>query len=292
MRFQYYGQRCPIPLPTDPMRPSLLFLSLALATSRVTAQIVEVARPPAPTAQAAMTDSAAARAKSPAAAVCSAGHNLAALERGFLDVLTSGAAQASVQVVRLCIGEPGRFRLPLYFLAGSPGNVGGTNSTNAATFASLLNPIGGFLNGSVSDSYELWPRNKAYQYTSFQVSYQASAKYVNGEDTTHSTAVPAMIGYADFGFRYQTGAVDLDDPNNAGIAWIQAKIGANVAGSTQFKRMFGSETAQVIGTVNVDAGITIDKRLNLKLSYETALKRIRTVEKDQLKVAFDFTPKS
>jgi len=275
------------------MRASLLAVGcLSLLAPLADAQIVEVARPPAPATLRAKPADSVAQLKSPAAAVCAKNKNVAAVERGFVDYFSSGATQATVQLIRLCLGEPGRFRLPLYFLAGSPGKVSGGNTMNAATLGSILNPLGGFLNAAVNDSYEIWPRNPAYQYTSFQLAYQAAAKYLNGHDTTNTTGVPAMIGYADLGLRYQTGATNLDDvdPSKVGIAWIQVKFGANIAGSTQFKRLFGADAGQILQVVSVDGGVAIDSRLNLKISYETTVKHLRNLDKDQLKLAFDFSP--
>src|SRR5690242_21904913 len=66
-----------------------------------------------------------AHARSAAVTVCSQGNAAKMFERGVVEAFSSGVLQASSQLVRLCVGQPGNhFRLPIYFFVGATDPAG------------------------------------------------------------------------------------------------------------------------------------------------------------------------
>jgi hypothetical protein len=73
---------------------------------------------------------------------------------GFIDILNSGQVNASARFIRLFIGEPGKFAIPLSFYSGVSSNnlQGGASSSttgsrnNEQLVTSYINPLSGLIN--------------------------------------------------------------------------------------------------------------------------------------------------
>ena len=208
-------------------------------------------------------------ANSASAAVCSAKKNFAAFERSAIDITSSGVGQVAVQLVRLCLGDPGHFRVPLYFLGAAANDVAGEQSAVISNLASILNPVGGNFSALVNDSYELWPRKPLrYKHTALSVSYQGGLRYTSASDATTAARLNALLGSFEGGLRYQTTAADLADPSRDGIAWVQVHYSLTTSAKRELRRLFGpGADASWLPSVRLDAGIAIEGRINLKVSY-------------------------
>ena len=222
------------------------------------------------------------------AALCSTDNTLRVFERGFLELLSDGQAQASAQVLRVCIGEPGMFTIPVYFLAGTSGGAVGSPRAKGATAAELLNPIGGNLSASVAGDVRLrrWGR-----YTSLGLAYHLAGRYLHARDTSES-GVPLFAGSGYVGLRFQTGAWDLADPANAGIAWAQVTLAASAASGARLRRVLGAAARATTASVTVDVGLDIAGKVNAKLAWSHVLDDhgIAALRDPPVRVGLDFRP--
>jgi hypothetical protein len=248
----------------------------------LSAQIVEIRRPPAP----ATRDRFRASESVPPPGLCAANNTFKAFERGFLDLLSDGQAHASAQLVRLCIGEPGRFTVPLYFVAGTSGGAAGSPSAQEATAADLLNPIGGNVSVSFTGGGDLarWG-----DYTTVGFAYHAGGRYLHARDTTDS-GVPLYVGSAHVGIRAQTGAWDLASPATAGIAWLQVTLAATAASQEGLRRVFGPAAGSTTASLSVDLGVDIAGRVNAKVAWSRVLNDhgIAALRDPAVRIGLDF----
>ncbi len=186
------------------------------------------------------------------------------LGRGFVDFFSNGKMQGTAQLLKINIGEPKGFYVPLYLLVGSSGDGLGSQKKNENTIANLLNPIGGIFNGTINGRNNLYASNSGI--TSLKVSYQLSGKLVNAQDTLTGSSKFLGAGYGNLGLFFQTGAWDPDEKGNMGVFWVQAKATASYAfNDASYKEVLGKDYTQsyFIGYA-IDLGIEINNRINLK----------------------------
>ena len=76
----------------------------------------------------------------------------------FIDIVNNGQINASVRFIRLFIGEPGKFAIPLSLYGGvsnnnfqNQSNTGGTQRNNDHLVNQYINPLSGLVNISVDD---------------------------------------------------------------------------------------------------------------------------------------------
>src|SRR5215216_6359608 len=79
---------------------------------------------------------------------------------GFIDVINNGQVNAAARFIRLYIGEPGKFELPVSLYSGVSSNnfqYGPTvvQRTNESLAINLINPLAGLLNISAEDLFFL-----------------------------------------------------------------------------------------------------------------------------------------
>jgi hypothetical protein len=182
--------------------------------------------------------------------------------KGFLDFFSSGSLQASTQILKIHIGEPGGFKIPFYLFVGASGDSFGKQKPNENTVGSLLNPVGGILNGSIHENFTLF---QSGDYTSLKLTMQASYKLISGEKESEEENLLFGSGYGNLGFQFQTGAWEEKDKSNIGIFWLQTKLTASVNRNSQLKSIFGEDfNDSTLYGYAIDLGIEIDNKVNLK----------------------------
>jgi len=187
------------------------------------------------------------------------------LGRGFVDFFSNGKMQGTAQLLKINIGEPKGFYVPIYLLIGSSGDGLGSQKKNENTVANLLNPIGGIFNGTVNGRNNLYASKS--DITSLKLSYQISGKLINAQDTITGKSKFLGAGYGNLGLFFQTGAWDSDDKGNMGVFWIQAKATASYAfNNASYKEVLGKDfkSNYFVGYA-IDLGIEINNKLNLKV---------------------------
>ena len=266
------------------MRSTLLAgLLLLMAPTVGVGQIFEVYRPPTKTHQV----QGRIRSLPDSGNVCRQDNRVTTLERGLLDMTSQGQAQASAQLVRICIGEPDGFALPLYFLAGAAGEAAGDAKSGEATASTLLNPLGGNLALAANDDYAFL-RWGAHTFVRF--SYTLAARYLHMTDSS-GAGVPLVVGTGSIGLRLQTAAwAPTDQSEGVGTAWVQVAAAADLASQARLARIFGPNAPNWAFSLNIDLGIKVAGRLDTKLSLYHALDDhgIAALRGAVVKAGFDF----
>ena len=215
------------------------------------------------------------------------------LGRGFIDFFSNGKMQGTAQLLKLNIGEPNGFYVPLYILVGSSGDGIGMQKKNENTIANLLNPIGGIINGAINGRNNLYASKSGI--TSLKLSYQLSVKLINAQDSATGNSKFLGAGYGNLGLFFQTGAWDQDDKGNMGVFWIQAKATASYAfDDASYKKVLGNNFSEsyFVGYA-IDLGIEINNRINLKAGLYQYLnnQKLDLVEKPVFKFSLDYNLK-
>lgn len=185
-------------------------------------------------------------------------------KNGFVDFLSNGSLQASARVLRLHIGEPAGFNIPLVIYSGVAGQTFGENKYNKTTVANLLNQAGGIINGSFYKTFNI--QSPGTTYTKLRFDLQLGGRLVNGTDTTVDKNTSFFNGYANAGLFFQTGAWE-ETSSTVGIFWLQAKLMAASSSKVMLEKMFGTIEEKYLFGYSLDAGLEIDGLINLKLSY-------------------------
>lgn len=247
----------------------LLLVSVALAAQSVpaAAQIVEVRRPLT------RTDHSVAPTRDMRIATsqrfCSLNRSVRLAERTMAEFVTAGQLTLTGQLVRLCLGEPKVFTLPLYFLVGADAAATGQPSAEERSTASLLLPTAGSFNLQITNANRLWA---AGSYTELSVAYQAGVRYNRlPKAAAADQSEPTLSGDLDAGLRFQTGAWDLDDPEGkAGVLWVQVKMGLHLVSDEDLVSAYGV-AARNPSSLSIEGGIEIEDRISLKGSWSKVL---------------------
>ncbi len=184
-------------------------------------------------------------------------------KNGFLDFLSNGNLQASARVLKLYIGNPKGFNVPLLIYSGVAGQTFGDKATNKTTVANLLNPVGGIVNISFFKSFA---KDVDDTYTKVRFDIHAGGRMLNGTDTVSNTNNNFFNGYANAGVYFQTGAW-AESSTTVGIFWLQAKVIASGSSKPKLENMFGTLKGDYLFGYSFDGGLEIDKIINVKLSY-------------------------
>jgi len=212
------------------------------------------------------------------------------LQSGFVDVNTFGDMQSSAQLLKIRIGEPGVFSVPLIFYTGVTGSPLGEDKTNQSMISNVLNPISGTFNGSFDAQFKIASLDK-YKYTKFKGSIQGGAKVMNGKDSLTNEKISFVSAFANAGLRFQTGAWSSADTSNMGHFWVQAKGFFNYTQDDVMNRLFLGTLDPFQYGFQIDAGIFINKVINLKLNYSNFLNSNSNplTDKALFKFSIDYT---
>lgn len=215
------------------------------------------------------------------------------LGRGFMDVFSNGKMQGTAQLLKLRIGEPGKFSMPFYLLVGASGDGLGNTAINENTAANLLNPVGGILNGTINGQNNMFKSSSGI--TSLKLSYQISGKLVNAKDSLTLESKFLGSAYANAGLFFQTAAWEDGALDNIGVFWIQAKMTSSFGFErNSLKSVFGSQLDDnyFLG-YSIDAGLEINNRVNIKAGIYQYLnnQEVNLFTKPVLKFSLDYNLK-
>ncbi|MFH1679359.1 MAG: hypothetical protein ABIH26_01800, partial [Candidatus Eisenbacteria bacterium] len=165
------------------------------------------------------------------------GEGFEMLGGGFVDYGLNGQIQASAEVVKIYVGEPDGFYLPLYLLTGATSGELGTDELNKGSVFDLVTPTGGTVNACTNAYLSVFSTRK--HVTRVSLSGFLSGRLVAGRDinTTDSRLAPAV--YADIGLTFQTGAWLANGTyEKGGIFWSQAKYAVAYASDSDLEALF------------------------------------------------------
>jgi hypothetical protein len=196
---------------------------------------------------------------------------------GFLDIANNGQVNASARMLRLYIGEPQKFAIPLSVYAGvsaqqfQPGSGSITFRSNEHLSGALINPLAGLLNFSFDNV--LFSEEGKMDITAAGIIYHAGFRVLTGyffsepNDPRFGKPVNFVNLVGAGGFLLRTGAWEKSDKDNMGVFWISARY----IGSHSPRDILGQFYPGIVYSFyhgwSVGGGIEINNLLNLKLVF-------------------------
>ena len=215
--------------------------------------------------------------------------NLELFGKGLLDYGFAGQVQASAQALKINIGEPKGFYLPVYLLVGATNGDIGSEKINKSTVLSMINSTGGLMNLSTNFYAKLYASESAI--TSLRFTSQLGAKLVTGRDSLTNDGQIRPMGFFEGGLVFQTGAWEADAGyEEGGIFWVQARYAIMSMAKDDLKSYFGEKVDQLPSGPKLELGILIKNKVNIKLSYFKAVtgQNVPTLNDGQFRVALDY----
>jgi len=200
---------------------------------------------------------------------------------GFIDIVNNGQVNASTRFLRLYIGEPGRFAIPLSFYGGVSNNNfqgGGNNAggnllmrSNDHLVNQYINPLSGLVNISTENVLFFSKKEKI---TRAGLLYQLGERVLTGVRTgaanNPQTGKPInfLNSFAASGLYWQTGAWERNNNKNVGIFWLVARYHACYTNPKQLREFLPDiETNGLYHGYSIGFGVEINSLVNLKAIY-------------------------
>ena len=204
------------------------------------------------------------------------------LTAGFIDVANNGQVNASARFIRLFIGEPGKFAIPLAIYSGVSSNNFQNqqsqmiNRGNESLITNFINPLSGLANLSI-DGVIFFNKNI---FTRIGLLYHVGERILTGQKagpvTDPSTGKPVnfLNSFAASGLYFQTGAWERNDAKNVGIFWFSLRYIWCYTTSRQLKEFMPAiETNGLYHGHSIGWGVEINQLINLKVLYYKYAKR-------------------
>lgn len=196
---------------------------------------------------------------------------------GFIDIVNNGQINASARFIRLFIGEPGKFALPLSFYSGVSSNnfqqlMPGLPQSNGTLVTHFINPLSGLANLSV-DGIIFFSRKKE-KLTRSGLLYQFGERVLSGvrtglfTDPQTGKPVNFLNGFGVLGFYIQTGAWERSNNKNLGVTWLAWRYISCYTNPLQLKAFIPDiQTNGVYKGWSVGWGVEITRLVNIKVLY-------------------------
>jgi hypothetical protein len=205
------------------------------------------------------------------------------LTSGFIDVANSGQINASARFIKIFIGEPGKFAIPLSIFGGVSNNNFQNQNTvnifqrnNEQLINHFINPLSGLMNISI-DGVFYFKRNKKITRSGFlyHLGERVLTGYKIGTVTDPQTGNPVnfLNSFLASGFYFETGAWERHNSKNVGIFWLALRGHFCYSNPKQLKSFLGSiETNGIYSGYSVGFGVEINNLINLKTIYYKYIK--------------------
>jgi hypothetical protein len=203
---------------------------------------------------------------------------------GFIDIINNGQVNASARFIRLFIGEPGRFAIPLSVYGGvsnnnfqHQNNTGGQQRSNDHLFNQYINPLSGLINISI-DGVVYFKRSKNYTKTGFlyHIGERILTGYRTGEPSNPQTGRPTnfLNGFGTLGLYFQTGAWERNQARNVGICWLATRYISTYTNPKQIMEFLPDiMTTGFYHGYSVGFGVEINNLVNIKVIYYKYVKQ-------------------
>ena len=202
---------------------------------------------------------------------------------GFIDIINNGQVNASARFIRLFIGEPGKFAVPLSIYSGVSSNnfQNLQNPLNARSndqlVTNFINPLSGLANLSV-DGVVLF--RKTNKLTNSGLLYHFGERILTGfrtgPGTLPSTGKPInfLNSFGSTGFYFQTGAWERSNVKNIGLFWLAARYIFCKSRASQLREIMpGIETNGRYTGWSFAGGVEINNLVNIKVVYYKYIKK-------------------
>lgn len=200
---------------------------------------------------------------------------------GFIDVMNNGQVNASARFIRLFIGEPGKFSIPISFYGGVSNNTfqnqGGTTAgqltkSNDHLVNQYINPLSGLVNVSIEGI--AFPRKVVNNLTKVGYIYQIGERVLNGvrigdiRDPRTGKPTSFLNSFATTGLYFQTGAWEKTNSKNVGIFWLIFRYHYCKTNPKQIKEFLPTiKTNGIYHGFSTGFGIQINNVVDIKAIY-------------------------
>ncbi len=196
---------------------------------------------------------------------------------GFIDILNNGQVNASARFIRLFIGEPGKFAIPLSLYSGVSANNFQTQQnqlglkSNDHLVNNYINPLSGLVNMSI-DGIVYFSKKEKLTKTGFL--YHLGERVLTGFKTGLIASpqigkpVNFLNSFASAGVYFQTGAWERSDSKNVGVFWLSYRYIISYSKPKQIKNFLPDiKTNGLYYGFCFGGGIEINNLVNIKLLY-------------------------
>ena len=206
------------------------------------------------------------------------------LTSGFIDIVNNGQINASARFIRLFIGEPGKFAIPLSIYSGVSSNnfqnqqIQGGQQSNEHLVSSFINPLSGVANFSIDGI--IFFNRKQTKVTKTGFLYHGGIRILTGyktglvTDPSTGTPVNFLNSFGSAGFYFQTGAWERNNSKNVGVFWLAARYILCKTGEKQLKQILPDIiTNGLYHGWSLAWGVEINNLVNIKVVYYKYIKR-------------------
>jgi hypothetical protein len=197
---------------------------------------------------------------------------------GFIDIVNNGQVNASARFIRLFIGEPGKFAIPLSLYGGvsnnnfqNQSNTGNLQRSNDHLVNQYINPLSGLVNISIDGIVYFTPTKKLTKAgLLYHIGERLLTGYRTGQLTNPQTGRPTnfLNSFATTGLYFQTGAWERNNAKNVGVFWLATRYIGCFSNPGQIKEFLPDiNTNGFYHGYSIGFGIEINNLINLKVLY-------------------------
>ena len=202
---------------------------------------------------------------------------------GFIDIINSGQVNASARFIRLYIGEPGKFSVPLSLYSGvSSNNFQNTQSysqrSNDALVTNFINPLSGLANISIDGV--VFFNNPPQKVSKAGILYHTGVRILTGirigpvNDPATGKPINFLNYFGLLGLYFQTGAWERSNAKNVGLFWFAPRYIGCYTYPGQLKEILpGIKTNGLYHGYSLAWGVEINNLVNIKVVYYKYIKK-------------------
>lgn len=197
---------------------------------------------------------------------------------GFIDIMNNGQVNASARFIRLYIGEPDKFAIPLSFYGGVSNNTfqntsvaGQFSKSNEHLINQYINPLSGLVNISI-EGVKYFKKTEKITKSGFL--YQIGERVLNGvrvgpvSNPLTGKPINFLNSFATGGLYFQTGAWERTNSRNVGIFWLIIRYHLCKSNPEQIKQFLPDiMTNGFYAGYSMGFGIEINNVVNIKAIY-------------------------
>lgn len=196
---------------------------------------------------------------------------------GFIDVINNGQVNASARLIRLFVGEPGKFSIPLSLYSGVSANnfQSSPNSSvrsNESLVTNFINPLSGMANISIENA--IFFKRHPVKVTMIGVLYHAGLRILTGKrigqitDPSAGKPINFLNSFGSLGLYFQTGAWERNNTKNIGVCWFAVRYIGCYTNPQQLKKMMAEiSTNGLYYGYSLSWGVDINYLVNIKVLY-------------------------
>lgn len=203
---------------------------------------------------------------------------------GFIDIMNNGQVNASARFIRLSIGEPGKFHLPLSLYGGVSNNTfqaqqpgTGTLRSNEQLINQYINPLSGLLNIS-AEGIVYFSKSPGTTRSGFL--YQAGERvltgYRSGALNNPQAGRPSnfLNSFGTTGLYFQTGAWERNNTKNVGVCWLAIRYIVSYSNPGSIKEFLPDiQTNGLYHGYSMGFGVEINNLVNIKAIFYRYVKK-------------------